>query len=524
VDFGTSNTVVALWDAEAGEGRSLFLPEVGQEVIGPDGQPVAVVPSLIHYAAEGRRWLGEQVRRRELGESPATFRWMKRYVSRRSPVRRRVGGQEVSPRDAGRDFLAGVIGAAGLAAGWQAQEEIALTVPVEAFEDYEDWLSSVAGAAGAVRFRLIDEASAAALGYGAAVGPGNVYLVVDFGGGTLDAAVVRIDSDSRPGQHCRVLGKAGADLGGASVDGWLFAEVLARAGRHDSDDMVRRVSRQLLAECERAKEHLSSEERALVSVTDPDTGERLETEFTRGQLEDLLDQHDFFSTLDGTLRRALNAARERGYGEDDLRAVLLVGGSSLIPSVRRTVQRIFGRDRVRLDRPLDAVARGAAAFVAGAAFFDHVQHDYALRVVDPERGLPDYRVLVRRGTPYPTREPIARLLIRASHEGQTQLGLAIYELAARQAANPGEGVELVFDPSGAARLVELSADERERRERLWVNEWAPTFLTAEPPARRGEACFEAAFGIDEHKRLVVTVRDLRTGRLTHEGFPVVKLT
>jgi hypothetical protein len=187
------------------------------------------------------------------------------------------------------------------------------------------------------------------------------------------------------------------------------------------------------------------------------------------------------------------------------------------------VQRIFGRDRVRLDRPLDAVARGAAAFVAGADFFDHVQHDYALRVVDPLRGLPDYRPLVKRGTPYPTREPVARLVIRATHDGQRQLGLAICELAQRPGGQSGEGVELVFDPSGAARLVEVQADERERRERFWVNEQAPTFLSADPPARRGEACFEVSFGIDENKHLEVTARDLRTGRLTHDRVPVVKL-
>ena len=59
-------------------------------------------------------------------------------------------------------------------------EEIALTVPVEAFEHYEDWLTDVAEAAVMPRFRIIDEASAAALGYGAHIQPGDVYLIFDF--------------------------------------------------------------------------------------------------------------------------------------------------------------------------------------------------------------------------------------------------------------------------------------------------------------------------------------------------------
>jgi molecular chaperone DnaK (HSP70) len=81
-----------------------------------------------------------------------------------------------------------------------------------------------------------------------------------------------------------------------------------------------------------------------------------------------------------------------------LRAVLLVGGSSLVPSVQKTLQRIFGRERVLLGRPLDAVARGAAAFVAGVDFYDHIQHDYGIRHVNAQTGQYDYRVLVRRGS------------------------------------------------------------------------------------------------------------------------------
>ena len=95
----------------------------------------------------------------------------------------------------------------------------------------------------------------------------------------------------------------------------------------------------------------------------PDTGMLLSAEFTQSQFEKLLDQHDAFTRIDQTIRRALNAARERGYDEEHIQAVLMVGGSSLIPAVQRTVQRIFGKDRVLGNRPLDAVARGAAAAV-----------------------------------------------------------------------------------------------------------------------------------------------------------------
>jgi molecular chaperone DnaK len=524
VDFGTSNTVVAVWDEARQEGVLLHVPDYGRLYQQGDEQ-ISVIPSVIHYAPDRRRWIGNQVFRHNLYHSPRTFRWMKRYISNRSPIKMRLDGQEISHFDAGEDFLSSVLlfAAAELNIG---DEEIALTAPVEAFEHYEDWLTDVAETAGMPRFRLIDEPSAAALGYGAHIQPGDVYLIFDFGGGTLHAAVVLVEEEdaARMGRRCRVLGKAGADTGGMTIDQWLFQEVLRLNGRSDDDEDVRQVSNALLVECERAKVRLSFYERADVSVMHPRTGAVLSAEFTRDRFEDLLDEHEAFTTIDRTVRRALNDARERGYAEEHIKAVLTVGGSSQIPSVQRTLRRIFGRERVMLNRPLDAVARGAAAFVAGVDFYDHIQHDYAIRHVSREKGGYGYRLVVQRGTPYPTADPVARLTVKAAYDGQTRLGIAIFEIGERRRRGGGEAMELVFDPSGAARISPVTADDEARRTRFWMNEGNPTFLKAEPPAMQGEARFEAAFSIDGNKRLLITAHDLQTGRVVYRDYPVVKLT
>src|SRR5205085_11208507 len=128
------------------------------------------------------------------------------------------------------------------------------------------------------------------------------------------------------------------------------------------------------------------------------------------------------------------------------------------------------------------------------------------RFVNPEKSDYDYRPIVPQGTPYPTREPIARLTIKASHEGQSQLGLAIFELGQRRQQGDSQSVELVFDPSGAARVSYLTPDEEERRYYFWINESNPTFLHAAPPAKQGEPRFEVEFGVDGNKRLLITVR------------------
>ncbi|MBN1954049.1 MAG: Hsp70 family protein [Anaerolineae bacterium] len=522
IDFGTSNTVLAIWDETRQEGVPLHLPDYGH-IYQEGEEQISVVPSLIHYAPDKRRWIGGQVLQQNLYHSERTFRWMKRYIANRSPARLRLDGQEISHFQAGQDFLSSVLlaAAAELSLG---DEEIALTVPVESFEHYEDWLTDVAEAAGMPRFRLIDEPSAAALGYGANIQPGDVYLLFDFGGGTLDVAVVLIEeSGQAAGRRCRVLGKAGTELGGMTIDQWIFQEVLRQNDRSDADEDVRQLSRALLVECERAKERLSFHERADVSVVHPQSGAVLAATLSRDQFEQILDQHEAFTRIDRCIRRALNEARERGYQEGDVKAVLMVGGCSQIPSVQQTLRRIFGRDRVMLNRPLDAVARGAAAFVAGVDFYDHIQHDYAIRHVNRQKGGYDYRVIVRRGTPYPTAEPVAHLTVKASYDGQTELGIAVYEMGEHRRRGGGQPVELVFDPSGAARVVQLTPDEENRRTHFWMNEGSPTFLRADPPARQGEPRFDVAFSIDGNKRLLITARDLQTGRTMHQDYPVVKL-
>ena len=340
IDFGTSNTVVAVWNEALQEGVPLHVPDYGQHQQG--NEKISVIPSQIHYGADRRRWVGYQVQQQNLGMSDRTFCWMKRYISNRSPVQRRLDGKQISHFEAGKDFLSTVLlfAASELNLG---DEEVAFTVPVEAFEHYENWLTDVAEAAGIRRFRLIDEPSAAALGYGAHIQSGDVYLIFDFGGGTLDVAVVLIESEqSQVSRRCRVLGKAGMDLGGVTLDQWLFQDVLKQTRRSDVDEEVRQLSRALLVECERAKVRLSDYERADVTVMNPNTGAVLSAEFTRSQSEELLDENEAFTQIDQTIRRALNAARERGYQEENIKAVLLVGGSSQIPSIQRTVRRIFG--------------------------------------------------------------------------------------------------------------------------------------------------------------------------------------
>jgi molecular chaperone DnaK len=523
VDFGTSNTILAVWDEILKDSAPLFIPEYSHTY--PQGdEEIAVIPSLIHYDTDNRRWIGDQVLQRNLYHSRHTFRWMKRYISQRSPIKVKIEGRDITPFTAGRDFLSTLL----LFASQQLDlrgEEIGLSVPVEAFEHYENWLSGVTESAGIPRYRLIDEPSAAALGYGTHIQPGNTYLIFDFGGGTMHASVVLMEAEptSIMGRRCRVLGKAGKYIGGSTIDQWIFQDILRQNSCQDYDEPVRLLSNELLVACEKAKEELSTTEHSEIHVMDPSSSIGLNGSLSRGQFEEILDRHELYTEINRIVRSAINAARERGYNEENINAVLMIGGTSAIPSVHRTLRQIFGKDRVSHNRPLDAVARGTAAFVAGVDFYDHIQHDYAIRFVNPTTHQYDYRIIVHKGTPYPTPAPVARLSVKASYDNQSQLGLAIFEIA-ESSSTSGNGVEIVFDTTGVARVMQITPADVEQRSLFWMNESQPTFLPANPPATRGEPRFEVEFCIDANKRLTMTSRDTKSGLLTHKDYPVVKLT
>jgi molecular chaperone DnaK len=523
IDFGTSNTVAALWDADTQDARSLPLADLTTARTDPDGREFHVVPSLMHFHERGQ-WTGQQVLARDLLAAPATFRWMKTYTGSGMKLPRTLFGKSIDNFDAAAAFLTQVINAAGIHADL-SEEEVAFTLPVESFEHAQSWLDRVVRGAGVLRPRYLDEASAAALGYVARIRPGAPYLVFDFGGGTLDVSIVRSDETTDGTVRSRLLGKAGTQVGGSALDQWLAKSTAETALAGGDAASLRALMPRMLAEAERVKEALSAADTADFEITDPQ-GTFLATQrWTRSALEDLMERHGLFDKVGAVLDAAESQARAHGYDRSDLHAVLLTGGSSLIPCVRRLVRSRYG-ELTRADRPFDAVAAGAAAFVAGAGFDDRIRHSYALRPYDRASGQYVYKTIVPAGTPYPcpvmspgdATKPLI-LTIKASQENQIRCGLQIYEVADRVALATGT-MDLVFDQNGSARYTPR-ADEQDLTHRPIGS---PTGIPCEPPAQPGEASFLATFIIDASKHLCATIQDTRSGCFLFRDHPLVKLT
>jgi len=520
IDFGTANTVVARWVEHLGRGEPVSLDGVDLVRPGHLGVDQRVIPSLVAYSpSHDRRWLGAQV----LGLTDpdvAVFQSTKSNVTGRTvDIARRVGERRISGREAATQFLGDVTALAVLTVGVDDLEIVA-TAPVETFDTYRDWLvREVGDGIAAARLRVVDEATAAAVGYSARMSPGDVFCVFDFGAGTLDISVVRIAAPDTAvaSAAVRVIAKVGLDLGGNHIDALLAEHAVAAAGVPDADPVAyNRIFRGLLASAEAAKVTLTDRPHAVIH-----SGQH-SAEITRVDFERLLRDKDILGRVNRALRKVLDGAAAKGYPSGEIAGVFLVGGTSLIPAVQDLLRMQFDPSVVHLDRPLEAVAAGAAAIAGGQELHDHIQHDYAIRHIDPRSGVHEFEVLVEAGTAYPTTTPVSSLTIRAINDGQRQFGIAVYELT-HATGGTGADLEIMFDANGGARTVAVTAQRHQERTRLWLNEDSPTFLVADPPAAAGTDRFRLEFRIDSQKRLTVSAFDIERRTWVLERYPVVRL-
>jgi molecular chaperone DnaK (HSP70) len=494
----------------------------------PDGSPgLPVVPSVIAFTDDGAPRIGA-----EAGAAghrdPAATRWLKHYLISNSSIQVAAGkNRYTSAKDAAGTFLTQILTQA-LGQDGQRETEVTFTLPSDAPPHYPDWLAGIAATSGIRTFHFVDELSAAIRGCTGAPDPHQPVLVVDIGGITHVASVVLFDEQ---GEHAglswcrvRVAGRADGGSGGVQVDTWLADALIARDYPYISDTQKQECHAALVRECGSAKERLSAVETTEVTLPDPGTGIPRSHPITRGELETVLNRHLFGDTLNRTIDRALSAALMRGYASTAIGTVILTGGCAAIPLVQELVRKRFSGCTVVCDRPLWATARGAAMDSAIHRTRDTIRHDYALRYWDQDSLAHGYRLLVRSGTPYPSAGQVARLVISAAYDGQTHLGIPVYELARDPDEMPGGTIELVADTGGGLRCADAVTGITHRAEPVWVNERAPTFLVATPPATKGEPRFELTFSIDGSKQLRVTARDVLTGRLIRQDCPLFRMT
>ncbi|NJR22790.1 MAG: Hsp70 family protein [Richelia sp. CSU_2_1] len=525
IDFGTSNTVVARWNQALQQPETLKLP--GLSTISTQNPPL--IPSLLYVedAAVSRVILGQQVRDKglDLNADSRFFRNFKRGIGTSvQGFLPEIDGQIVTFERVGEWFLNQVVNS--IRELPLPVDSLVFTVPVDSFEAYRNWLGKVSQSLQVEQVRMLDEPTAAALGYGLV--DREILLVIDFGGGTLDLSLVRLDaaagkkplgfilkwgekmlaeSSGQKAKVARVLAKAGQNLGGSDIDNWLVDYFVKTKGLAKSP-ITTRLS-------ERLKIQLSLQEKAAEVYFDDANFESYELELERDRFESILAEHQFFDNLDDCMDRVLQQARRQGLEIGDIDAVLLVGGTVQIPAVQRWVQQYFDTAKIRCDRPFEAIAGGALQLSQGIEVKDFLYHSYGIRYWNRRENCHSWHSLIKSGQSYPMSEPV-ELVLGASVENQPSIELIIGELGAETG-----GTEIYFDGD---RLITRQLAGQTSVQPLNDKDGARSIAQLTPPGYPGSDRVKVLFRVDDRRFLRISVEDLLTNETLLDDRPVVQLS
>jgi molecular chaperone DnaK (HSP70) len=474
--------------------------------------------------------VGQQVRDRalDIGQNPRFFHNFKRGIGTKvQGFLPELDGQVIRFEQVGQWFLQQVIQQLK-ATDPEVAQSLVFTVPVDSFEPYRAWLGQVATALEIEQVRLLDEPTAAALGYG--LGDRDLLLVIDFGGGTLDLSLVQLDNTTRSTQPlgfvlkwgkksfaeqsaqkpniARVLAKAGQTLGGADIDQWL-AENFATAQGITNSPVVTRLA-------ERIKIQLSLQPEAQEVLFNDETFESYELKLTRTEFEQILREHGFFQRLDDAMSQVQQQARRQGLAIADVDAVLLVGGTAQIPSVRDWVRQYVDDSKIRSDKPFEAIAQGALQLSQGVELQDFLYHSYGIRYWNRRNNCHGWHPIIKAGQPYPMTEPV-EITLGASVEQQPSIELIIGELGTEGAQTEVffDGDRLVTRSLGSSPTVVQPLNDREGARQI---------AKLDPPGFPGSDRIRVQFRVDDQRLLRITVLDLLVMETVLEDHPVVQLS
>jgi actin-like ATPase involved in cell morphogenesis len=341
IDLGTTFTAAAV--ARGGRVETVGL-----------GNHAATVPSVVFLRADGELLVGDAAQRRGLQEPERLAREFKRRFGDSTPIL--LGHTPYSAERLMATVLRQIVDQVTERYGGPPAR-VAIAHPANWGPYKIELLRQAVQLAGLSSAQFVTEPEAAAVHYAASerVDPGEVIAVYDLGGGTFDAAVLRRTEDGFV-----TLGEPqGIErLGGIDFDQAVLSHVRSTIGSElavldQTDPTVRAAMARLREECVSAKETLSEDSETTIAVMLP--GVQSQVRLTRQEFEDVI-RPPVRETV-ATLKRAISLA---GVAPEDLKAIVLAGGSSRIPLVNEMVRSELGRPVVLDAHPKHTVALGAA--------------------------------------------------------------------------------------------------------------------------------------------------------------------
>jgi molecular chaperone DnaK len=471
IDLGTTNSAAAIVEA----GRPVVIPSA--EGATPAGK---MFPSVVAFTKDGQLLIGEPARRQVVTNPEGTIFEIKRKMG--TDYRVKLAGKEYSPEQLSSYILQKIKHDAEVFLGYPAKKAV-ITVPAH-FNDNQRQATKDAGEiAGLEVVRIINEPTAASLAYGLDKSEKEMkILVFSFGGGTHDVTIMEFGHVPGAGTTFEVMATSGdTQTGGTDVDSAIIQVLLqdfrSKTGIDLSGDKT--AMARLKEAAEQAKIQLSN-----LTATDIDLPfiasdsagpKNLHYTLTRTKLEEVA--RPIVSRTEETIRRVMNDAK---LSPAEVDKVILIGGMTRMPLVRKFVEEVSGKPAERGVDPMEAVAVGAS--IQGAVLAGEIGKDIVLLDVTPVS------------------------------LGVETLGGITEHLVEKNATIPTKRSKVFTTAADFQTAVTVHVVQGERPMSADNVSLGMFNLTGIPPSPRGVPQIEVTFDIDANGILTVTAKDMGTGK------------
>ncbi|MDR1240970.1 MAG: molecular chaperone DnaK [Oscillospiraceae bacterium] len=463
IDLGTTNSCVSVIEG-------------GEAVVVPNAEGARTTPSIVGFAKNGERMVGQVAKRQAITNPDRTVISIKREMGTNYKVN--IDGKGYTPQEISAMILQKLKSDAEAYLGGKVSEAV-ITVPAY-FTDSQRQATKDAGKiAGLEVKRIINEPTAAALSYGINKENDQKVMVYDLGGGTFDVSIIEMGEGVQ-----EVLATAGNNrLGGDDFDkrvmDWMVSSFKSETGVDLSRDKM--AMQRLKEAAEKSKIELSGMASSSINLpfitADASGPKHLDLTLSRAKFDELT-----ADLVEKTMIPARQALKDSGLEIGQIDKVLLVGGSTRILAVQEAVKKFIGKEPFKGINPDECVAMGAA--LQGGVLGGDVKGLLLLDVTPLSLGIETmgsvFTKIIERNTTIPTKKS---QVFSTAADGQTQVEVNVLQ-GEREFARDNKQLGL-FKLDGIA------------------------------PAPRGIPQIEVTFDIDANGIVNVSALDKGTGRQQH---------